>query len=90
MTLVRVPLGFTAIADLSAAVGLGTIPTGATMALIQPETKSIRFRDDGTDPTSSAGHLLAAGDTLEYDGDLSAIKLIETEASASVNVTFYR
>jgi hypothetical protein len=32
---------------------------------------------------------LAAGVTLQYDGDLTQIRFIETVASAALNVTYY-
>jgi hypothetical protein len=32
---------------------------------------------------------LAAGVTLQYDGDLSQIQFIEQAASAKLNVTYY-
>ncbi len=84
------PASYTQISSLSSAVGLGTIPSGVKLVLIQPETQSVRWRDDGTDPTASVGMLLAAGDVLVYNGSPSAIKFIETAASATLNVTFYR
>lgn len=86
--LALVPKGFTTIADLSSAVGLGTIPDGARRALISVETQAVRWRDDGEDPTDSVGHLLPPGGFM-YEGDLAAIKLIEAAASAAVFVSFY-
>jgi hypothetical protein len=82
------PLGHQQITTLSSAVGL-TFPTGARLALIQPETQSIRWRDDGTNPTASVGLVLNAGDTLPYTGDLALFKVIETTASAKLNVAYY-
>jgi hypothetical protein len=32
---------------------------------------------------------LAAGVTLQYDGDLTQIKFIEQSASAKLNITYY-
>lgn len=84
------PAGFTRITSLSSAAGLGTIPTDVKLTLIQPETQSVRWRDDGTNPTASVGMLLAVGDVLVYNGNPAALKLIETTASATVNVTFYK
>jgi len=84
----RQPLGYQQITDLSAAVGL-TVPDGARFALIQAKTKALVWRDDGTAPTSTVGMDLAAGSTLEYPGDLTTIKLIEAEASATCNVSYY-
>lgn len=81
-------LGYEQITDLSSASTL-TVPAGATVALLNPETKSVRWRDDGTAPTASVGMVLHAGDTFIYTGDLSAIQLIETAASAELNISYY-
>ncbi len=86
------PKGMKKISTLSAAKGLDdttAIPTRARVALIQAETQNIRWRDDGTDPTASIGILLAAGDSMMYEGPLSKFRFIETTASATVNVSFY-
>jgi hypothetical protein len=61
----------------------------ANFALITPDTNGVRWRDDGTAPTSSVGMPLAAGVTLQYDGDLSKIQFIESTASAVLNVSYY-
>lgn len=81
-------LGYQQITSLSAATGL-TVPQGATMAVITPETQSVRWRDDGTNPTASVGMPIAIGAYLNYDGDLNRIKFIEQSASAKVNVSYY-
>lgn len=86
------PVGYQQITDVSAAVGV-TVPAAAHLranaALVTAETKAIRWRDDGTDPTSTVGSPVAAGSDFWYEGDLNALKLIEQSASAKVNVTFY-
>ena len=84
------PLGYVQITSLSAAVGLGTVPDGARIALIHAEAKDVRWRDDGTDPTSTVGMTLVAGADFLYTGDFSAIKFIETAASAKLNVSYYK
>lgn len=89
-------MGYQQLSTLSSAVGL-TVPTQtpngsatkANFALIICETQNVRWRDDGTDPTASVGMLLVAGTPLQYDGDLSKIKFIETTASAKLNVSYY-
>lgn len=85
---VLVPKGYQQITSLSSAAGL-TVPPGGVIALIQAETQSVRWRDDGTNPTTSVGMVLAAGETLAYTGQLAAIKLIETTASATLNISYY-
>lgn len=84
------PLGYVQVTSLSSAVGLGTVPTGATIALIQPETTNVRWRDDGSNPTTTVGMILAAGDTLIYNGNLQAIKFIEITGSAKLNISYYK
>ena len=90
-------LGYQQITSLSSAQNL-TVPqtdpvTGLfckpVIALITPETQGVRWRDDGTAPTASVGVPLAAGVTLQYDGDLTKIKFIEQTASAKLNISFY-
>lgn len=88
------PLGHGQIADVSTAVGL-TLPDGyngrrGAITMVQALSQSVRWRDDGVDPTAGVGMLLAAGDTLVYNGDPTAIKFIETAASAELNVAFYQ
>lgn len=84
------PAGYVQITSLSSAVGLGTIPADVKLTLIQAETQDIRWRDDGTNPTTGVGMLLADGQTLVYNGNPRALKLIETTASAVANVAYYR
>ena len=80
--------GYQQLTSLSSATAL-TVPSGATVALIQAESQSIRWRDDGTDPTTSVGMVLAAGESLFFTGDLSAFKAIEITASAKLNISYY-
>ena len=86
-----VPLGFQQLdaTALSAAVGL-TVPPGANYALLIAETAGVRWRDDGTAPTSSVGMLIAQDATLEYSGNLSMIKFIAASGSPLLNVSYYR
>lgn len=82
------PKGYQQVTSLTAVKGL-TIPAGATYALISPEGQAVRYRDDGQDPTTTVGMPLAAGETLRYEGNLSALRFIEQTASARLNVSFY-
>lgn len=90
-------LGYQQITSLSAAAGL-TVPTKdpvtganvkANFALITAETQDLRWRDDGVDPTASVGMPLAAGVTLQYDGDLGRIKFIEQTGGGKLNISYY-
>lgn len=93
---VTVCFGYQQITSLSSAAGL-TVPTTdkqgnlrqPTFALIVAETQGVRWRDDGTAPTASVGMPLAVGVPLQYDGDLTNIKFIETAASAKLNISYY-
>ncbi|CAB4161696.1 hypothetical protein UFOVP761_52 [uncultured Caudovirales phage] len=88
-------LGYQQITSLSAATGL-TVPTTdlnglscrPSIAMITPETQAVRWRDDAA-PTASVGMPLAAGVTLQYDGDISKIQFIEQTAGAKLNISYY-
>ena len=80
--------GFQQITSLSSATAL-TVPAGSDYAVIHCETQNVRWRDDGTSPTTTVGMILPAGSELEYEGPLSVIKFIEVTASAVLNITFY-
>jgi len=89
-------LGYQQITTLTAATAL-TVPIRdvnglscqPAIAIITPETQGVRWRDDGVAPTSSVGMPLAAGVTLQYDGDITKIRFIEKSASAKLNITYY-
>jgi hypothetical protein len=86
-----IPNGHSQLTSLSSAVGLGTIPADTRLIAIQAETQPLRWRDDGTNPTSSVGMIIAAGDILWYDGAKpGSLKLIETASSAKANLAFYK
>lgn len=78
------------------ATGL-TVPTLApdgsrqqpTFIIVTPEGQNVRWRDDGTNPTSSVGMPIYVGTTLLYDGDLTRIRFINMVAGGKVNVSFY-
>lgn len=90
-------VGFETLSVTNTAVG----PTAATyspagglsdFAVFGPlETGQIRWRDDGTAPTASVGHLLEIGSVLEYDGNLAFLQFIRTGGtSGSLPVSYYR
>lgn len=82
-------LGYEQITNVSAAVGL-TIPAGCSLILVTPQTQAVRWRDDGTNPTSTVGYPLAAGTELQYAaGQMSSLKFIEQAASSTLNVCYY-
>lgn len=84
------PAGYTQVTSLSSAVGMGTIPDHTKLAVIQCESQQVRYRDDGTNPTTTVGVILNVGDVLFYNGTMSALKFIEVTASAKLNICFYK
>ncbi len=96
VTGIRRPLGYQQITTLTSAVGLTlpTVPAHSCLtmgyAVIQAESGDIRWRDDGTNPTGSVGMLIPEGGELNYCGDFSALKLINSSGSTSIaNVAYY-
>lgn len=89
-------LGYQQITSLSGSAAL-TVPVvdpnglsvKPTIAIITPEVAGVRWRDDGVAPTSTVGMPLAAGVTLQYDGDLSKIRFTQQSAGAIINVSYY-
>ena len=81
-------LGYQQITSLSSSTAL-TVPAGATLALIVPETQTVRWRDDGTAPTSTVGVPVLANTSFSYDGDLQKIRFIQTASGAVLNVAYY-
>ncbi len=82
------PKGYQQITSLASSQTL-TVPSGAVIALIRANTQAVRWRDDGTPPTASIGVPLPAGETLQYEGDLAAIRFIEQTASAALDISYY-
>ena len=63
----------------------------ATVAFITVEDAQIRFRYDGTDPTSSEGHIADVGDVIKIEGynNIANFKAIRTGSSdATIRVTY--
>lgn len=81
-------LGYQQITSLSAATNL-TVPANATMAVIVVEGQSVRWRDDGTAPTSTVGMPLAVGSSLNYDGDLKKVQFIQQASGGILNISYY-
>lgn len=88
------PLGYCQLTSLSGAVKLTSctngIPLTANVIVAVPETQAVRWRDDGTAPSSTVGMPIATGVALVYQGNLTTIQFIEQTSSATLNVVFYR
>lgn len=83
------PLGYRQL-NVDTAQGLGAIPFGTVFAIIVPETQMVRFRDDGTAPTTAVGMPLPALARLKYTpGNLGALQFISSPAGAVLNIAFY-
>ena len=69
-----------------------TVPASATAALITIEGTSVRYADDGTTPTPSVGQgPFVAGYVITLTGaELAAARFIQTSASATINVSYYK
>ena len=67
-----------------------TIPRNVLRVVISVETQPIRYTDDGAlTPTAAVGILIPTNSLFIYDGDPYAFKMIQTAASATVNVAYY-
>lgn len=85
------PLGYQQITVSTTAVAL-TVPANAVRAVLVVEDQPLRWRDDGTDPTASAGFLVKADVVFELHGTLSlnAFKAIRDDSSDAVlSVSYY-
>lgn len=93
--------GHEAIASTASATAL-TIPSGAgkmpaTHAIIQVGAAgSVRWRADGTSPTTTVGILATASSTIEfmdaggdYTGVLAKIKIISVSADTALSVAYF-
>jgi hypothetical protein len=77
----------TSLADIVGAA----VPSNADFCTVQAQDQPCRWRSDGNAPTASVGNLLAAGDTITLRrGMFSNFRIIETAASAKVNVEFFK
>jgi hypothetical protein len=68
----------------------GGIPAGAAFAWITPETAALRWRDDGTAPTTTVGYPITVGQQMIYSGPLGSLQLIAQSGTTSVSIAFYR
>jgi len=89
-------LGYEQITNLTSAVGL-TVPhrdvnglsCKPTIAIIIAAGSPVRWRDDDVNPTASIGMPLQDAVALQYDGDLTKIKFIETSPGTTLNISYY-
>lgn len=73
-----------------AAIALPSLPTGTMVAIIKPNTQTIRLRDDGTNPTTGVGYPITAGTEYAYTGaSIGAVKIISAVAGAGIDILYY-
>jgi hypothetical protein len=85
---VLTPLGYQQITSLSSAAAL-TVPAGSTCAEIVVEGASIRWREDGTNPTASVGMPMTVGSSRLHTTSLAAFRAIEQSSGAVLNIHYY-
>jgi len=87
------PFDYESITVADSAIGLTAAKyLDAEHAEITLETAQIRFRLDGTDPTSSEGHLVEVGDviTLNSAAQIAIFRAIRTGSTSGVlKVTYF-
>jgi hypothetical protein len=85
------PIGYEQLTISSTALNLN-VPKNALRAVIGVESQSIRWRDDGTDPTDAIGMLQKADIFFEIYGPeaMAAFKAIRaTGSDGTLNVSYY-
>jgi hypothetical protein len=84
-----IALGYQQLTSIDASSAL-TIPAGTAYCTMQCEAQAIRWRDDGTAPTTTVGMPLAVGVQYVYDaGQLTVLRVISQVAGAKLNVCYY-
>lgn len=84
-------VGFEQITGLSSVKGFTVATMGqADAAVVDCETQSVRWRQDGTNPSATVGMILPVNTDKLFVGDLDRVKFIESAASAKLNVTYYK
>lgn len=85
------PLGYTQQTVTSLVASTLTIPSGSQMAVVEVETAAIRYRDDGTAPTTAVGTPVASAGSVVICGlgIMTNWKAIASAANAKLNTSFY-
>lgn len=89
-TINAIPQGHQSI-TMGAGVETLTAPANGDVnaAFITVEAQAVRWLDDGNDPSATDGHVIPAGGSLEYTGNLRAFKAIRQAAGAILKITYY-
>ena len=86
------PVGFEQLAVSNTAVGFASIPANADKAVMTVEDGTLRYRDDGSNPTSTVGlRVFIAGTIILNSRDsLDNFKAIREAANNSeLNISYY-
>ena len=83
--------GYQQVAAQDAITAAGpTIPLGTMVMRVQTIGENIRWRDDGTNPTTTTGERLASGSVMEYIVRKLPLKVIAEQNTTQINYTFYK
>ena len=67
-----------------------TVPVRIYSCLITADGANVRWRADGGAATSSVGHLLVDGQSIEFFGDdVDSLSIIATTGTPTVAVTYF-
>ena len=67
-----------------------TVPAGTQVVLMQATSQTVRWRDDGTDPTTSAGmRIVVDRAPCVYHGNPKAFKAIAETSGGVLLVSYY-
>ena len=95
------PLGFEklTVSNTAKALTLATYQTTpianttqrAILAVITVEDNDMRYRVDGTDPTTAIGHLIKDGGIIQLESglEINQFRAIRVSADAVIQVTYY-
>ncbi len=85
-------VGFEQLTITSPAIALASIPEKANKAVMTVEDATLRYRDDGTNPTSTVGLKVFVGGTIVLHGrdSIQKFRVIKQGSSNSeINVAYY-
>ncbi len=85
------PLGYEQVVLDDATIKKLDVPAGTVRAVFGVEDEPIRYRDDGTDPSSSKGFLVKADETFQIVGPdpLDDFRVAKDDDNAKLNVIYY-
>ena len=87
------PIDYQALTVSTSVVSL-TIPAGANACVITAETASVRYRSDGTDPTSTTGAIFFQNASAAFKGlalmkALEFIRISTASSDATLHINYY-